>query len=67
VGKGLDLFYCNPMYGSAFKVKHGAYIKQIEIETGITEREVENIVRQEKGVAKIGEKWINETLLFNYI
>ena len=55
------------MYGSAFKVKHGAYIKQIEIETGITEREVENIVRQEKGVAKIGEKWINETLLFNYI
>jgi hypothetical protein len=62
-----DLFYCNPMYGSAFKVKYGAYIKKIEIETGITEREAENIVRQEKGVAKIGEKWINETLLFNYI
>jgi len=62
-----DLFYCNPMYGSAFKVKYGAYIKKIEIETGITEREAENIVRKEKGVAKIGEKWINETLLFNYI
>jgi len=55
------------MYGSAFKVKYGAYIKKIEIETGITEREAENIVRQAKGVSKIGEKWINETLLFNYI
>jgi len=62
-----DLFYCSPMYGSAFKVKYGAYIKNVEIDRGLDEREAENIVRQEKGVAKIGEKWINETLLFNYI
>ncbi len=62
-----DLFYCSPMYGSAFKVKYGAYIKKVEIDRGLDKREAENIVRQEKGVAKIGEKWINETLLFNYI
>lgn len=62
-----DLFYCAPMYGSAFKVKYGAYIKKIGIEADLVEREAENSIRQEKGVAKIGEKWINETLLFNYI
>ena len=62
-----DLFYCHPMYGSIFKVKYGAYIKMVEIEKEIDEREAENIVREMKGVAKIGEKWINETLLFNYI
>lgn len=62
-----DLFYCHPMYASPFKVKYGAYIKKVEIEQEIDEREAENIVRKIKGVAKIGEKWINETLLFNYI
>lgn len=62
-----DLFYCHPMYGSAFKVKYGAYIKKTQIENGIDEREAENIVREKKGVAKIGESWLNETLLFNYI
>lgn len=62
-----DLFYCHPMYGSEFKVKYGAYIKKIEIDQGLNERESENIVREMKGVAKIGERWINETLLFNYI
>ena len=62
-----DLFYCAPMYASSFKVKYGAYIKKVEIEQEIDEREAENIVREIKGVAKIGEKWINETLLFNYI
>ena len=62
-----DLFYCHPMYASSFKVKYGAYIKKVEIEKEIDEREAENIVREIKGVAKIGERWINETLLFNYI
>jgi hypothetical protein len=55
------------MYGSIFKVKYGAYIKKIEIELEIDEKDAENIVREMKGVAKIGEKWINETLLYNYI
>ncbi len=62
-----DLFYCIPMYGSAFKVRYGAYIKKTAIENGIDERDAENIIREKKGVAKIGEKWISETLLFNYI
>jgi len=62
-----DLFYCHPMYGSAFKVKYGAYIKNFEIKNQTTERDAENAIREIKGVAKIGERWINETLVFNYI
>lgn len=62
-----DLFYCHPMYGSAFKVKYGAYIKNFEIKNQVTERDAENAIREIKGVAKIGERWINETLVFNYI
>lgn len=66
-GTNSDLFYCHPMYASSFKVKYGAYIRKLEIEKGLSERDAENIVRKLKGVAKIGEKWIHETLLFNYI
>lgn len=62
-----DLFYCSPMYGSAFRVRYGAYIKKVSIENEIDEREAEDVVREKKGVAKIGERWINETLLYNYI
>jgi hypothetical protein len=66
-GKPSDLFFCHPMYGSDFKVRYGAYIKKTEYELDIEEREAENIVREKVGVPKIGEKWINETLLYNYI
>lgn len=66
-GANSDLFYCHPMYASAFKVKYGAYIKKTEIEEGIDETEAENKIRESKGVARIGERWVNETLLFNYI
>ena len=66
-GTNSDLFYCHPMYASSFKVKYGAYIRKFEIEDGLNEKDAENKVRELKGVAKIGEKWINETLLFNYI
>ena len=59
-----DLFFCHPMYASSFKVKYGAYIRKFEIDEGLNERDAENKVRELKGVAKIGEKWINETLLF---
>ena len=62
-----DLMYYNPMYGSAFKARYGAYIIKQSIQEGIDEREAENKIRDLKGVARIGERWINETLLFNYI
>jgi len=62
-----DLFYCVDMYGSSFQVKYGAYIEKLAIEKEISLREAENELREKKGIAKIGEKWINETLLFNYI
>ncbi|MGO2161790.1 MULTISPECIES: hypothetical protein [Vibrio] len=65
--KNSDLMFCHKMYGSAFKVKYGAYIRKYEIQEGIDEKEAENRVRELKGVARIGERWINETLLFNYI
>ncbi|MCH8492854.1 MAG: hypothetical protein LAT53_06445 [Idiomarina sp.] len=66
-GTNSDLTFCHKMYGSAFKVRYGAYIRKFEISEGLDERDAENKVRGMKGVAKIGEKWVNETLLFNYI
>lgn len=62
-----DLLYCHKMYGSAFKAKYGAYIAKHALQEGISERDAENHIRGLKGVARIGEKWVNETLLFNYI
>ena len=62
-----DLIFFNPMYGSTFKAKYGAYITKLAIQEGIDERDAENQIRDLKGVARIGERWINETLLFNYI
>ena len=62
-----DLMYYNPMYGSAFKARYGAYIVKQSIQEGLDEREAENQIRDLKGVARIGERWVNETLLFNYI
>ncbi len=55
------------MYGSAFKARYGAYIAKQAIQESINEREAENQIRDIKGVARIGERWVNETLLFNYI
>ena len=52
----------------SFKVKYGAYIKKVAIDRDLDERQAENISSgKKKGVAKIGEKWISESLLFNYI
>jgi len=65
--KNSDLTYCSKMYGSEVKVRYGVYIKKLEIEKEITERDAENEIRVIKNIAKIGERWINETLLFNYI
>lgn len=62
-----DLMYCHKMYGSAFKIRYGAYIRKQAIQEDISEKDAENQIRELKGVAKIGERWINETLLFNYI
>ncbi|WP_180063564.1 hypothetical protein [Acinetobacter sp. YH16042] len=62
-----DLIYCHKMYGSAFKAKYGAYIAKYAFQEGISERDAENHIRELKGVARIGERWVNETLLFNYI
>jgi len=62
-----DLMFCHEMYGSAFKVKYGAYITKQAIQECIDERKAENQIKDLKGIARIGERWINETLLFNYI
>lgn len=65
--KNSDLFFCHPMYGSQVMVKYGSYIKKCEIEEGIDIREAENKIRIYLGIPRIGEKWVNETLLFNFI
>ncbi len=62
-----DLMFCHKMYGSTFKARYGAYITKYAIQEGIAERDAENHIRDLKGVARIGERWVNETLLFNYI
>ena len=66
-GENSSLAFSNPKYGSVFKARYGAYITKVSLEQKIDEREAENMVRELKGVAKIGERWINETLLYNYI
>lgn len=62
-----DLMFCHTMYGSSFKQRYGAYIAKQAIQECISEKDAENKIRDLKGVARIGERWINETLLFNYI
>lgn len=62
-----DLMYSHTMYSSSFKARYGAYITKHSIQEGISERDAENYIRELKGIAKIGERWVNETLLFNYI
>ena len=62
-----DLHYCAPMYGSAIKVRYGAYIEKFAIAGDISARDAENNVRDILGVPRIGEGWINETQLFNLV
>jgi len=62
-----DLMYSHNMYSSSFKARYGAYITKHSIQESISERDAENYFRELKGVARIGERWVNETLLFNYI
>ncbi|WP_312331374.1 hypothetical protein [Acinetobacter variabilis] len=62
-----DLMYSHNMYSSSFKARYGTYITKHAIQEGISERDAENYIRELKGVARIGERWVNETLLFNYI
>lgn len=62
-----DLMFCHKMYGSVFKIKYGAYIKKVSIDHDLDEKDAENKIREVLGVSKIGDKWVNETLLFNYV
>jgi len=55
------------MYGSAIKVRYGAYIEKLAIEYEICSRDAENKVRDILGVPRIGEGWINETQLFKLV
>jgi len=66
-GTPSDLMYCAPMYGSAIKVRYGAYMEKFRIEEGISPREAENKVRDILGVPRIGEGWINETQLYRLV
>ncbi|PNZ25316.1 phage protein [Staphylococcus petrasii] len=63
--------YAFDKFGSRFREKYGWYFKQIEIEEDLKNnyyfKQSENILRQEYGVAKIGEKWTSETTMFKII
>lgn len=56
---------------SKFRKYHGWYIDQVqidnELDNDIYGKEAENILREEYGVAKIGEGWISETMMFRIV
>lgn len=56
---------------SKFRKYHGWYIDQVQIENDLDNdiygKEAENILREEYGVAKIGEGWISETMMIKII
>jgi hypothetical protein len=64
-GTPSTLIYCHPMYGSAIKVRYGAYIEKFAIAENLSSRDAENKVRDILDVPRIGEGWISETQLFN--
>ena len=59
--------YCHSMYGSKIKTIYGAYIDNLKIKETISDRDAENKIREDLNYPKIGEKWINETYLYNII
>lgn len=66
-GKPSNLYFCSPMYGSSVRVKYGAYMRNFEIQDGLSERDAENKLRVILGIPKIGEGWVNETQLFKLV
>lgn len=66
-GRASDLFFCHPMYGSRIMVRYGAYVVRTEKEFDIDRREAENRVRDQLGVAHIGEAWISEVELLRIV
>lgn len=69
--------YCHEMYGGKFKRKYGWFINKMLYEDSDYNRDLypgedrfrhyENLLRVELGVPKIGEGWINETIMFNMV
>jgi hypothetical protein len=66
-GKPSSLFYCSSMYGSAVKVRYGAYIEKFAIAESLSARDAENKVRDILEIPRIGEGWIGETQLFKLV
>ncbi len=66
-GKPSNLLYCSPMYGSAVKVRYGAYIEKFAIADGLSPRDAENKVRDILRIPRVGEGWVSETQLFNLV
>lgn len=66
-GKPSNLLYCSPMYGSAVKVRYGAYIEKFAIVDDLSSRDAENKVRDILRIPRVGEGWVSETQLFNLV
>ena len=61
------LIYRSEMYGSRVSSNYFPYINEFMIKFNLDEREAENKIRERLGIPKIGEGWVNETLLFNTV
>jgi hypothetical protein len=66
-GTPSNLVYCSPMYGSVIKQRYGAYIEKFRIAEDLSARDAENKVRGILNLPHIGDGWINETQLFNFV
>lgn len=62
-GVSSDLRYCGSGSCSSVMNRYGPYVRKKQIEENIPERAAENLIREEIGVPKIGEGWVQETYL----
>ena len=66
-GRPSTLLYCSPMYGSAVKVRYGAYMEKFALTESLSPRDAENRVRDILRIPRIGEGWASETQVFRFL
>jgi hypothetical protein len=63
----MPAYFYNDLFVNSFYQKYERYIKNVSIEKDISMRNAENIIREKVNYPKIGDKWQNETYLYNVV